>query len=433
LADATQPAVRCPRSRRFGEAHAQQADQAMFERRGRDAQIAADVLDRRRARCFLATGGQIALPVAQRLVIVNATVSQCDHLAARTCQIARAGGLALSFCLVDNRRRCSRGEAMRHGWASRAGRYTRNLLILHTKDQQALSDWETVKEKIEARAPDIEVRIDSNDQPNAGIDRWQVTRPSLVFSPFRLLAYRAPAGTVYAGREIGKIAEWQRLVDRHLPVPRTVRLVPELRLRPEVWGEYVIVKPVNGLRGRDVRLMRADEVARRFSELTHNARRRMLVQEFIDNVDEANRPTSYRALTMFGKPLSLRALAWIEPRRSVAEIAADPGGRIASNDEEIPTRDRLVKTPDVLALARRIATAFPEIPCLGQDIVRRAGSGELYILETNPGGAIWHLSSAVYMSHPGHDAEHMRARYAQFDALEVVANQLIARTRAEAL
>jgi hypothetical protein len=165
---------------------------------------------------------------------------------------------------------------MRRRWASCARRYTRNLLILHTQERQALSDWETVKEKIEARAPDVEVRIDSNDFPSPGIDRWQVTRPSLVFSPFRLLGYRPPAGAVYAGREIGKIAEWRRMVDCKLPVPRTVRLVSELRLMPEVWGDYVIVKPVNGLRGRDVRLMRADKVAGRFAELTDNARRRIL-------------------------------------------------------------------------------------------------------------------------------------------------------------
>src|SRR5437016_5899282 len=127
---------------------------------------------------------------------------------------------------------------MRRGHSPRRAQYSRNLLILHTQGHQALSDWQTVEEMIDATAPDIEVRIGSNDSPSPAIGRWQVTRPSLVFSPFRLLAYRPPGGKVYAGREIGKIAEWQRMVECGLPVPRTARLVPELRLRPEVWGEY---------------------------------------------------------------------------------------------------------------------------------------------------------------------------------------------------
>ena len=313
-----------------------------------------------------------------------------------------------------------------------SGRYKRNLLILHTQDQQARSDWETVKATIEARAPDIEVRIDSNVSPSPGIERWQVSRPSLVFSPFRLVAYRPPAGKVYAGREIGKIAEWRRFVEFNLPVPRTVRLVPELQLEPEIWGEYVVVKPVKGERGQGVRLMRRGDVAERYAGLTENGRRRMLVQEFIDNVDDENRPTHYRALTMFGEPLSLRAISWTDPRPPLAKIAADPIGAIASNADEIPGGDTIVNIPEVLALSRRVAAAFAEIPCLGQDIVRRAGTGELFILETNSGGATWHFSSAAHADYIGHNEEYFRARYDQFGALGVVADQLIARTRAEA-
>jgi hypothetical protein len=87
----------------------------------------------------------------------------------------------------------------------------------------------------------------------------------------------------------------------------------------------------------------------------------------------------------------------------------------------------------VLALAGRVADAFSDIPCLGQDIVRRAGTGQLFILETNPGGAVWHLSSAAYRRYHGHDAAHMKERYDQFNALGVVAEELIVRTRAGAL
>jgi hypothetical protein len=134
---------------------------------------------------------------------------------------------------------------------------------------------------------------------------------------------------------------------------------------------------------------------------------------------------------MFGEPLCQVELTWTEPRLSLAELAAGPA-RIATNAEGASKQGRLIKIPEILALARRVAAAFPEIPCLGQDIIRQTGTGKLYILETNPSGAIWHLSSATYVQRPDHTPEHLQAQYTQFNALDVVANQLIARTRAEA-
>jgi hypothetical protein len=348
------------------------------------------------------------------------------------CQIVRASGLAGSHPIVDNLQRSSRGKAMRHGWASHSRRFTRNLVLLHTATHQALSDWVTVREKIEARAPDIEARLASNDEPDPEIYRWQVTRPSLVFSPFRLLAYRPPAGTVYAGREMGKVAEWLHMVECGLPIPQTVRLVPGLQLRPEAWGEYVVVKPVKGMRGRDIRLLRTEEVGRRHEELSAGGRQRMLVQRYIEHLNPEHRPTSYRIVTLFGEPILLCEISWHHPLRPLADLAADPDGKIATNGEGIPKRNTCVKIPDVIQLGRRVAAAFPGIPCLGQDIVRSTATGALYVLEANPGGAIWHFSSDLYIRQPQYSEAFAKEMYAQFGALDVVADQLIERVRREA-
>jgi hypothetical protein len=294
------------------------------------------------------------------------------------------------------------------------------------------SDREVVRDKILATAPDIDVRIVSNEAPDPAVYRWQVTRPCLVFSPFRLVAYRAPRGAVQAGRLIGKAAECFRLQECGLPVPRTARLLPGLHLDPAVWGEYVIVKPVTGLQGRGVRLLRTEAVAGQLSALTDNARRQMLIQQYIDHVDERGHPSAYRVLTMIGEPLYQIGTVWQQPRRPLAELAADPDGIIASNSEGTAKRRWPIVVPEVLALARRVAHAFPDIPCLGQDIIRETGTGALYVLETNPGGATWHLSSPLHRHHRGHSPEYFTALYAQFDALSIVADRLIARTRAQA-
>jgi hypothetical protein len=96
---------------------------------------------------------------------------------------------------------------------------TRNLVIVHSPGCEAESDWLSVKQKIESRAPDIEVRIANNLIPSSVTRRWQVRRPSLVFSVNRLNAYQPAGGTIYAGRRIDKLKQFERLSAAALPMP----------------------------------------------------------------------------------------------------------------------------------------------------------------------------------------------------------------------
>jgi hypothetical protein len=308
---------------------------------------------------------------------------------------------------------------------------TRNLLLVHTPPFQDVADWHGVRERIAQRASDIEVRIADNRNPDPAIAPWQVSRPSLVFSPLVLHRYRPPGGAVYAGQDIAKGPEARRLAAAGLPVPWTARLTPGLRLDPALVGEHVIVKPAHGTLGKDVRLVPTADLAALYPGLTRDGSRRMVVQQFIDHVDEDGRPRTYRCLTAFGEPLYLAEWRWAEPRRPLAEIARDPAGIIASNHQAVARSRQFVALPDVLALARRVGRAMGDIPCLGQDIVRQTGTGRLFIIETNPGGYTWHLSSK-YSRRPGYDREIAEARYRQFGALDIVAEQLILKTRAEA-
>src|ERR1041384_1722287 len=98
--------------------------------------------------------------------------------------------------------------------------FTHNLLIMHSPGAQHISDWQAVKAMIGERAPELEVRIGTNGQPNSVTRRWQVTRPSLFFSPLPLIGYVPRGGTIYAGRPMSKFEEMNRLVGAGLPVPR---------------------------------------------------------------------------------------------------------------------------------------------------------------------------------------------------------------------
>jgi hypothetical protein len=307
--------------------------------------------------------------------------------------------------------------------------HLRNLVIVHTPRSQALSDWVAVKEKINAKAPDIEVRIADNRSIDPGIREWQVTRPSLVFSPCNLLGFRPAGGKIYVGRNLDKLEEMRRLHRAGVPVPHSVLLIPGLSLDSNAWGEYVLVKPLaeGGSYGKSIKLARSDTVGARHLELTLNGRIRMLVQRLIDATDEHGRIFAYRVLTVFGHPLYLRKSTQATPRPPLAEICDQGSSVIAHNLDGVVRERELAWDSDVLELARRAASAISEFPCLGLDIIREKSTGNLFVLETNSGGNVWHLSSTVSI-----EPKQRRQMYNQFGALDVVADALIEKTRREA-
>ena len=307
---------------------------------------------------------------------------------------------------------------------------TRNLVIVHTPGQQALSDWTTVKEMIEARAPDIEVRIADNSMPSSATRRWQVRRTSFVFSASPLLEYKPTGGKVYQGQRLNKLDQFERLHAAGVPTPDSVLLRPGIALDPERFGEFAIVKPTGrwSSYGRFVKLVRTETIAARHRELTDNGRVEAMVQRYVDSVDEENRGFEVRVLTLFGQPMySLKAREDV-PRPPLGE-AADGDGQIALNRRGVKRTLTLESEPDMLDLARRTAAAVPEVPCLGIDIVRDPATGQALVLETN-GAAVWHLSSKSTLNYP---EAVQKGLHGQFDALETAADVLAERTRAEAV
>jgi hypothetical protein len=306
----------------------------------------------------------------------------------------------------------------------------RNLLILHTPLGQELSDWLSVKERIDGKAPDIEVRIATNGAPNSVTRRWQGSRPSLVFSPHVLIGYRPNGGTVYAGRSFSKLEQIELLSRQGLPVLVTATLTRDLVMDPTQWGRYVIAKPLHGAKGQGVYLIQTTELSARYFELTLNDTRTMVIQPYIEH-SENGYPTEYRVLTLFGRVLYSARNSWAVARPPLEEIAANPNGIIASNDKHFGRLRTVWNDPEIIALGEQAASAFPECPVLGVDVVRDAETNKLYIMEVNPTGRVWHFSSPLAMNR--FTAEHRADLYAQFGALDRIAELLIEKTRKEAI
>ena len=89
----------------------------------------------------------------------------------------------------------------------------------------------------------------------------------------------------------------------------------------------------------------------------------------------------------------------------------------------------LARDADVIALAENAHAAFPDQPLLGTDIVRDADTGKLYVIECNPRGDAWLLSSDMgRMIEQANGLDFAR----QFGALDIAAETLIRETRARA-
>ncbi len=301
---------------------------------------------------------------------------------------------------------------------------------MHTPVRQDISDWVEVKRRIEESAADIEVRIGTNGAPNSVTRRWQVSRPSLVFSPFTLHGYEPRGGTVYSGRRISKLDQIERLARQGLPVPLTLKLKPDLALDPAHWGRFAVVKPTRGGQGQDIHLVQIEKVATRYAELTQNGTRDMLIQPYIEHTENGY-PTEYRVMTVFGKVVYSARNSWAMPRKAtLEEIANDPKGIIASNSKQFGRARTAWNDTEIISLGEKAHRAFPEIPILGVDLVRDAESKRLFVTEVNPAGDTWHLSSLLTKNF--FTEQHRRDLYAQFGALERVAQLLIEKTRAEA-
>jgi hypothetical protein len=307
---------------------------------------------------------------------------------------------------------------------------TRNLLIVHTPIRQDISDWLSVKQRINEKAPDIEVRIATNGARNSATRRWQGSRPSLVFSPFVLHEYEPNAGKVYACQLFSKLEQIERLARQGLPVPLTTTLTRDLAVDPAQWGRYVVAKPLrSSMGGQNVYLVETADLATRYAELTLNDTRTMIIQPYIDH-SENGYPTEYRILTLFGQVLYSARNSWAVARPPLEEIAADREGIIASNTRRFGRLRTLCNDPEIIALGEQAHAAFPQCPVLGVDVVRDVETGKLYVLEVNPAGATWHFSSPSGKNF--YTAEHRSNLYAQFGALDKTALLLIEKTRQEA-
>jgi hypothetical protein len=314
----------------------------------------------------------------------------------------------------------------------------KNLILVHDPRYQSFGDMEAICDGVARLNPQITALLAFNSLDNSRLKRRLSDLPTLVVSFTRLKTFQPARGRVFQGRSIPKIEQMALLDRAGIPVPKIALATPDLELDDADWGEFIVRKPISPgftSHGEGVQLMRADSY--RFEDPSsypegHPGRSsQMVLQRYIHT---GRKPTSYRVLTLFGEPLYC-----IYSTYQPSDIRLDlPDAElrklvIATNASD---RQRELAAPaDVLALARRIHEAVPDVPLKGIDLIREEATGQLYCLEFNPGGNTWHFSSATsgarrdlggFLGFPPEvaDAKGRDALLAQFGGLQTAARAL---------
>lgn len=210
--------------------------------------------------------------------------------------------------------------------------------------------------------------------------------------PPMLPQFRGPR---YTCMPVHKATQLKRLEQAGLPVPPWTRLTPKTEIDPEIYGEFLIIKPTENMAslGRGVTLIRtADFPAyrdRHAATYVSKERSPPLVQQFVNTGDN---PRHYRVITFMGRIVHSAALEntaktpFLAPMK---ELNLTEG--VASNSGE--RRGWLFEDEEIFEMAKKVAPVFDSI-AIGADFVRSAETGELSVLEANMGN-IWLFSSAL--------------------------------------
>lgn len=306
-----------------------------------------------------------------------------------------------------------------------------NLILVHQRTKQDRADYEKIAALIGERASAMRVHIADTKDGSWSDATFDPAAPTLTISPMPIKRFVPPRGATCQGYEFPKSEQYEKLLRLGVPVPDWVRIEPATALDPARWGPYVVVKPDLGRKGAEIFIKRAGRVRFRARESFpegHPARKGpLLAQRFVYT---GRWPVNYRVVTLFGR----RLLCWrceadhgYTPLGSRWDFRAKGGITVVSNKTD--SRYELAYDLDVIALAERAHAAFPDQPLLGTDIVRDFDTGELWVIECNPRGDAWLISSDM-----GRLIERANGlEFAgQFDAIEVAAEVLMRETHVRA-
>jgi hypothetical protein len=284
-------------------------------------------------------------------------------------------------------------DARRNRWWPRRAEWEGGLALISDDRALVRRDLEPIASWLRLRNPQLCVGAERTLALLKAVRERMLARPVLMIGLHPNPASAQEVAQSLGGRIMPKSEELAGLERAGVAVPRWRVLLPGEKLTEAEFGRYVVVKPDQGLRGAGVRVQKATSVGSEplYVEAikTHSA---PLVQEFIYT---GPRPVSYRVGVLLGKAI----YRWRIEGREVEGRALPPDGdfRTGSGVSVVSSgKGCTFSEPfdaEVTAFAEKASRAFPGIPLMGIDVVRRVPDGKLFVLELNASGYCFHLTS----------------------------------------
>lgn len=309
----------------------------------------------------------------------------------------------------------------------------RNLILVGQPSQINTNDLLVIRDCMKKVAPDVRVLLVGREDDARLItpEFWRERTLTVSFGP--LGRFQPLRGPVLANRSIAKLDQYDMLRKAGVRTPLTAPFEPGSSFDPREWGALVIVKPAQLSRtssGEGLALFRTERInaiASGEQPTPQGLQGQMLVQSFVDT---GPRFSVYRCLTLFGSQI-YQSVA--EAEHAHPPLAVSDDATIESIHPEPPrgsTGVRLSKASEIANFACQMAAAFPDVPILGCDILREHGSGELFAIEVNAGGNVWHLSSP--RAAPWRRIDSTVRYLREFNSFETAAYALARTVRAQA-
>jgi hypothetical protein len=307
----------------------------------------------------------------------------------------------------------------------------KNLVLVVDEARCDPADFIDIADRIRSQAADIRVQVlQPKTIHSIARDTWD--HPTLFLCLVNLPDLRIKRGNLLVTRPIPKLQQSEMMKLAHVPTPHAERYRFGMVFDAKLWASHVILKPEDltltshgtGLEIIATKML-SGKCERDFPP-DHFARsNNMLVQNFIDT---GRQPVRFRAMTFLGEVLYISKITYAPQKAADAtEIPAD------FHSKSSAIRREFQHYPHVHDFAKKVAAAFRQSPLLGCDILQEHTTGNLYAIEVNAGGNVWHFSSPYLAKHRQEHPEDNVPRLTQYNAFDTAAKALINATRRQAI
>lgn len=308
----------------------------------------------------------------------------------------------------------------------------KTLLLVVSPGRCDPADFVDIAQRIGKIAPDIDVKVlHPNFLTSLPEATWK--NPTLLVSLAKGTDLTLPRGAILMSHMLSKLQQNEMFRLGGVRTPITARYEFGMRLDTKVWGEFVLMKPLllrmtsHGAGIQVFRTFRLSGMTAGDFPPSHIVNGTpMLIQQFVDTGEF---PQKYRALTLCGDVLYIARDTNFRPRPELSASDKMIEAGKFHNDGSDKVKIEFGQYPEIHEFARKMALAFPAVPLLGCDIVKDVHTGELYALEVNAGGNVWHFSSRMLARHRAKFPDNEKARQSQYGAFDVAAKALIRATR----